>query len=604
MHVRVRLDGRTDAALARGAAAAPAPIRPGCSSVDIDDTPGSVSWPAKADLLFRLESLVHGLQQLGLGSAPARRTPTRGGPGRRGRPDLILDLCGDVPDRCRDVAAGLRRPSRRAGSAREPARRTRYRTLALIADSGSSVAEGRLGADRPADRARQLRRRARPHGDADRRGAAAPRLPGTRLHAAAPTIRGVDLARAGSLGARAGRMLAAASSSGSTSSATTPRTGAVGWRWLTGPDLIDLGRHPDIGLDRAAGRRQAVLRGSVPIAFGGETGVFVEDLHPRDRQGRSSRRSGSARTAPRGCRFRSSRRPTISPTRSCSSARASVWMVPESRQPGRSTSIAPPLPRAAGSRRRRSCPDVVASDATLVAHAGRWWIFATVRDAAPDAPAGSGSFHDALHLWSAPDFRGPWTPHPANPVLIDPAVARPAGRIVVRGGHLIRPVQDCATGYGRALALARIDRLDLDGFAQTVIARIGAGPAWPGSRLHTVNAGGGIECIDGSGRAPRFALFGRPRMSRSEPGLACGASGSAFRRPPASEPGAPCRARGREAATFSTARPWRERARTATCRWRGCRVRQEHYPRGLIDSLGSCPWPRPWTWPTRRPPTL
>ena len=122
----------------------------------------------------------------------------------------------------------------------------------------------------------------------------------------------------------------------------------------------------------------------------------------------------------------------------------------------------------------------------------------------PGAPAGSGCHHDALYLWSAPDFRGPYVPHPANPVLVDPSFARPAGRIVARGGRLIRPVQDCAHGYGRALSLARIDRLDQDGFAQTVLGRIEPGPAWPGSCLHTLNAGGGIECIDGSGRASRL----------------------------------------------------------------------------------------------------
>ena len=45
-----------------------------------------------------------------------------------------------------------------------------------------------------------------------------------------------------------------------------------------------------------------------------------------------------------------------------------------------------------------------------------------------------GAASDALHLWSAPDFRGPWTAHPQNPVLIDIASARPAGRMVMRNG--------------------------------------------------------------------------------------------------------------------------------------------------------------------------
>ncbi len=82
------------------------------------------------------------------------------------------------------------------------------------------------------------------------------------------------------------------------------------------------------------------------------------------------------------------------------------------------------------------------------------------------------------------------------------ASARPAGPIVLRDGALIRPVQDCRGGYGAALGLARILRLDEDGYAQRVEARLAAGPDWPGSRLHMYSAAGGLEFIDGSRRPP------------------------------------------------------------------------------------------------------
>ncbi len=157
----------------------------------------------------------------------------------------------------------------------------------------------------------------------------------------------------------------------------------------------------------------------------------------------------------------------------------SVWMVPESSAAGTVDLYRATRFPGGWVKEATLLSGVVASDATLVEHHGRWWIFATVRDAGLDAPAGAGSFHDALHLWSAPDFRGPYTPHPANPVLVDPSLARPAGRIVARGGRLIRPIQDCATGYGRALMLARIDRLDREGYAQTVIGRIEPAPPGP-----------------------------------------------------------------------------------------------------------------------------
>ena len=147
--------------------------------------------------------------------------------------------------------------------------------------------------------------------------------------------------------------------------------------------------------------------------------------------------------------------------------------------------------------------DVVASDATLIEKDGRWWMFATVRE-------GGGAYSDALCLWSAPDFRGPWTPHRANPVLIDIATARPAGRMFERDGALYRPVQDCRAGYGAALALARVERLDEGGFAQSVEAILRPCANWPGRRLHTFNAAGGFEFIDGSALAPRWAALRQP----------------------------------------------------------------------------------------------
>ncbi|TGP15892.1 formyl transferase, partial [Mesorhizobium sp. M1D.F.Ca.ET.234.01.1.1] len=97
----------------------------------------------------------------------------------------------------------------------------------------------------------------------------------------------------------------------------------------------------------------------------------------------------------------------------------------------------------------------------LLEHGGRWWMFATVRD-------GGGAFSDQLHLWSAPDFRGPWTAHPKNPVLIDIATARPAGRMVSRNGQLLRPVQDCRRSYRAAMCIARVTQLDEAGFDQVV----------------------------------------------------------------------------------------------------------------------------------------
>ena len=130
-------------------------------------------------------------------------------------------------------------------------------------------------------------------------------------------------------------------------------------------------------------------------------------------------------------------------------------------------------------------------------------MFAATRD-------GAGSHSDMLSLFTAERLLGPWTPHPANPVLIDAGSARPAGNIVRRGGRLWRPVQDCRAGYGTALGLAEITRLDREGFAQEVRTVLRPGPGWPGRKLHTLNRAGPLEVIDGSGLSPRvpFAMSG------------------------------------------------------------------------------------------------
>ena len=78
------------------------------------------------------------------------------------------------------------------------------------------------------------------------------------------------------------------------------------------------------------------------------------------------------------------------------------------------------------------------------------------------------------------------------------------------GGALYRPVQDCRGGYGAAMGLARVDRLDEGGFAQTLETVVRPGAGWPGRRLHTYNAAGGFEFIDGSAFAPRWAALRRP----------------------------------------------------------------------------------------------
>ena len=165
-----------------------------------------------------------------------------------------------------------------------------------------------------------------------------------------------------------------------------------------------------------------------------------------------------------------------------------IWMIPETAQAG-----AIRLYRASAFPERwEHVADLVAgawSDATLVEHAGCLWLFAT--DSAPP-----GSTWDSLHLFRADALMGPWTPHPANPVLVDARAARPAGPMFHRQGSLWRPVQDCSTGYGAALGLARVDRLDETGYGQTLVTHLAPPARWRANGAHTLGQAGGIEVVD------------------------------------------------------------------------------------------------------------
>lgn len=131
--------------------------------------------------------------------------------------------------------------------------------------------------------------------------------------------------------------------------------------------------------------------------------------------------------------------------------------------------------------------DLCAGDATVERVDGTWWLFCTTTGP-------HGSSWDALSLFSAPDLRGPWRPHPGNPVLIDASAARPAGALMRHEGGLFRVAQDCRARYGAGLALCRIDRLDGEAFAQSVAARLA--PAWGATGCHTFNRSERFEVID------------------------------------------------------------------------------------------------------------
>lgn len=180
-----------------------------------------------------------------------------------------------------------------------------------------------------------------------------------------------------------------------------------------------------------------------------------------------------------------------------------LWMIPESNTAGdvaiyRCTRFPDRWERVATLLDRLSL-----SDATVFEHGGRWWMLGTEHD-------GEGGWSDVLSIHSAPSLFGPWSAHPANPMLVDRDTARPAGAPFRRDGRLFRPVQDCRDGYGAALAIAEVTRLDDEAYTQVIHHRLTPGPRWPGRKFHTLNRAGRLEVIDGSVVRPKWSwLAGR-----------------------------------------------------------------------------------------------
>jgi hypothetical protein len=137
-----------------------------------------------------------------------------------------------------------------------------------------------------------------------------------------------------------------------------------------------------------------------------------------------------------------------------------------------------------------------AYDSTLVEHEGRWYLLTAVPE--------SGADIDELHVFHADELRGPYRPHPHNPVVSDVTCARPAGRVFRRGDTLIRPAQDGSGGYGSAIALREIVRLSPEEYRERPAGRIE--PSWDPRALgtHTIDHDGGIEVVDVKLSEPRW----------------------------------------------------------------------------------------------------
>lgn len=172
-------------------------------------------------------------------------------------------------------------------------------------------------------------------------------------------------------------------------------------------------------------------------------------------------------------------------------AESELWMLPEAHHSGGLT-----LYRAVDfphvwERAARIDLDAIAVDATPIHHDGLWWLFYSVAD-------DRHSKVSRLHVAFAERLTGRWRPHPANPVRVDRASARPGGTPILLDGRILLPVQDCTRTYGGGLRMLTIDQLSPNGFSaeagQPIAPPVGLSPFDEG--MHTMAAVGDFTLID------------------------------------------------------------------------------------------------------------
>jgi hypothetical protein len=131
-----------------------------------------------------------------------------------------------------------------------------------------------------------------------------------------------------------------------------------------------------------------------------------------------------------------------------------------------------------------------AADTTLYQHDGKFWMFTSLT-------CRVNSDRDDLFLYISESPFGPWRPHPLNPVISDVSKSRPAGRLFLSDGCLVRPSQDCSGVYGRSIVLNRVVTLSEDDFREIPFARILPGALGDDIRTHTLSHNEDWEVRDG-----------------------------------------------------------------------------------------------------------
>ncbi|WP_226063974.1 glucosamine inositolphosphorylceramide transferase family protein [Kaistella polysaccharea] len=103
--------------------------------------------------------------------------------------------------------------------------------------------------------------------------------------------------------------------------------------------------------------------------------------------------------------------------------------------------------------------------------------------------------NERLNLYYSDDlFSDHWVSHPQNPIIIDKAKARNAGKIMKENEEYIRVAQDCKDGYGQNISKNRITELSEKIYTEEKLPTTWDFEKYNG--FHTINVDGDITVID------------------------------------------------------------------------------------------------------------
>jgi hypothetical protein len=171
---------------------------------------------------------------------------------------------------------------------------------------------------------------------------------------------------------------------------------------------------------------------------------------------------------------------------------------------------------------RRLLDGVDAADTALLAHAGRWWMFTSVRP--------HGSAPRALEIYHTADLLdGRWEPHPVNGERWYAGAPFSSGRCAgpfarAADGAWLRPVQDSRHYYGEGVRFMRIDVLTTTAFQESeYTGEHGLGTLAAQVSPHHIAQAGELVAFDVRTRVSysqhlplpgRYALRPDPRVAR------------------------------------------------------------------------------------------